>query len=266
MLELLSPHYKTRMGAQRREGELPVRLLVVGGAVKRSAPLKSSKPLERKTPLRTRTPFARTSSLERNTKPKAPKTKKCANRPCQERYTPDPKQPFKDWCSEDCGAELALKKLAKIKERQAKAERAETRKRKQESMSLQDRKELVQKLANRYAVLRDHAYGCISCDKGPNWQGVWHGSHFKSVGSNSALRYNLLNIHKACSQCNFFQCGNIANYETRLRQKIGDERVDWLKNHPRSREYTHEYLIRLAAILRRKIKRLERRISKLSNF
>lgn len=192
---------------------------------------------------------------------KGPRLRKCANKACRSPYQHDARQSFKNWCSDDCGTSLALEKLAKAKAAKAKAERAADRKRKQEGMSLADRKEAVQKLVNRYAVLRDHGYGCISCDKGPNWQGVWHGSHFKSVGSNSALRYNLLNVNKACSQCNFFQGGNIANYETRLREKIGDERVDWLKNHPRSREYTHDYLIRLAGILRKKIRRLSKRLS-----
>ncbi|MEX5385685.1 recombination protein NinG, partial [Cronobacter muytjensii] len=106
-----------------------------------------------------------------------------------------------------------------------------------------------------------HHYGCISCDKPAHWTGgKWHGSHFKSVGSNSALQFNLLNINKSCDQCNFFMAGNIGPYETRLRQKIGDEKVDWLKNHPRGREYTPEYLDRLARILRKKIRRTEKRL------
>ena len=154
-----------------------------------------------------------------------------------------------------------MEKIAKQRAAKAKVERAEYRKIKQKSKTPAQLAEPVRKLAQRYAVLRDHAYGCISCDKGPHWTGgVWHGSHYKSVGSSSALQFNLLNINKACDQCNFFLAGNIGPYETRLRQKIGDEKVDWLKNHARSREYTPEYLARLSAILRKKIKRQEARI------
>ena len=153
-----------------------------------------------------------------------------------------------------------MEKLAKQKAAKAKAERAADARKKREAKTPAQLAEPVRKLAQRYAVLRDHAYGCISCDKGPHWHGVWHGSHFKSVGSNSALQFNLLNINKACDQCNYFLSGNIGPYETRLRQKHGDEVVDWLKNHPRSREYTTEYLDRLAAILRKKIRRLEKRL------
>jgi hypothetical protein len=200
--------------------------------------------------------------MSRSPKPaKGPKPKKCANRACRAPYLPDPKQPWKNWCSDDCAVVIALDKLAKQKAAKAKAERAADRKRKEEGMPHKERLELVQKLANRIAVLRDWHDGCISCDKGASWQGgAWHGSHYKSVGSNSALRFNLLNIHKACSQCNWHRAGNIADYEPRLAMKIGAERLDWLKHHARSREYTTEYLMRYAAIARRWIKRREKRL------
>lgn len=208
-----------------------------------------------------RTPMVRKTPMPRTSKPATgkPKPKKCKLRTCRKPYTPDPKQPFKVWCSDDCGAAIALERLAKQKVAQGKRERAEHIKKKQAAKTPAQLAEPVRKLAQKYSVLRDRDYGCISCDKGPHWHGVWHGSHFKSVGSNSALQFNLCNINKACDQCNFFLAGNIGPYETRLRQKIGDDRVDWLKNHPRSREYTPEYLTRLASILRKKIKRLERK-------
>lgn len=208
-----------------------------------------------------RTPMRRTEFKAATPKPKAgPRAKKCANRACRAPYMPDPRTPFKNWCSDDCAHTIAMDKLAKQKLAKAKAERAEDKRRKQDGMKMSDRLELVQKLVNRAAVLRDNADGCISCDKGPWWNGgVWHGSHFKSVGSNSALRFNLLNIHKACSQCNWHMGGNIANYEPRLALKIGPERLEWLKNHPRGREYSVEYLTRLARVMRRLIKRYERR-------
>lgn len=210
--------------------------------------------------LQRKTPMVRTFFKPSAPKPvKGPKPKKCQNKECRKPYMPDPKQPFKVWCSPECGAAIALERLAKQKAAKAKAERAADKQAKKAHKTTAQLAEPVRKLAQRYAVLRDRDYGCISCDKGPHWHGVWHGSHFKSVGSNSALQFNLLNINKACDQCNFFLAGNIANYETRLRQKIGDEKVDWLKNHPRSREYSIDYLDRLAAILRKKIRRLEKR-------
>lgn len=190
---------------------------------------------------------------------KGPKPKKCANRACRAPFAPDPRAPFQTWCSGDCAVVIGMEKVAKQKAAKAKSERAELKRRKQDGMKMSDRLAAVQALANKVAVVRDAADGCISCDKGPYWNGTWHGSHFKSVGSNSALRFNLLNIHKACSQCNWHMGGNIANYEPRLALKIGADRLDWIKHHPRSREYTPEYLTRLAKVLRRLIKRYERR-------
>lgn len=201
-----------------------------------------------------RTPF------KREAKPApGPKQVACRNRACRKRFVPD--RPFIRHCSETCAYVLAMEAVAKRAAAKAKAERAADRKKLSGMKTLAERAEPVRKLAQRYAVLRDHDYGCISCDKGAHWTGgKWHGSHFKSVGSNSALQFNLWNINKACDQCNYFMAGNIGPYETRLRQKYGDERVDWLKNHPREREYTQDYLDRLTKILRKKIRRVENRL------
>lgn len=190
------------------------------------------------------------------------KPKKCRAPGCRKEYVPH--APFVTWCSPDCATVIALAKLAKMKAAQAKKaaaeKRVQSRQQKLATEKTSVKESRLQDVVNAIARVRDHEYGCISCDKPQYWAGgAWHGSHFKSVGSNSALRYNLLNIHKACDQCNYFQAGNIANYETRLRQKIGDERVDWLKNHPRSREYSRDWLDRAYVIASKYLKRLRRR-------
>lgn len=189
---------------------------------------------------------------------KGPKPSKCAVKSCRAEFVRP--QAFVKWCSPECGATLAMEKLAKQKAAKAKAERAEAKRRKEEGMPIRERMKATEKLVNRYVVLRDREYGCISCYMPSHYDGAWHASHFKSVGSNSALRFNLWNINKSCAQCNLFKSGNIAEYEVRLKLKIGAERVEWLKNHARSREYTAEYLKRLSAIMRKKIARLERRL------
>jgi len=223
-------------------------------------------PVKPGTALMKRTAFARGERTEARevtktiTKAARENKHKCAVRTCRAEFVRP--QPFVTWCSPECGTVLALAKLDKQREAKAKSQRAADRRQKEEGMAPKKRLSLVQDLANKYAVLRDHLDGCISCDKGPPWTGgAWHGSHFKSVGSNSALRFNLLNIHKACNECNWHKSGNIINYEPRLKIKIGADRVEWLRNQPRSRDFSTEYLIRLAAVLRKKIKRLERRIA-----
>lgn len=206
-----------------------------------------------------RTGFARKAPAAEKKPMKGSRTRKCAAKGCMARVVPG-EDARVTWCSDDCGVTVALQAGAARKAKVAQAERAKDKARKRELSTPAELAAPVRKLAQRYAVLRDRDYGCISCDKGPHWHGVWHGSHFKSVGSSSALQFNLWNINKACDQCNFFLAGNIGPYETRLRQKLGDDKVDWLKNHPRTREYTPEYLDRLARILRKRIRRLEKRL------
>lgn len=206
-----------------------------------------------------RTGFARKAPAAEKRPIKGPRTVKCKAKGCMARVVPG-EDARVTWCSDDCGVTVALQAGAARKAKALQAERAKDKQRKREATSPAKLADPVRKLAQRYAVLRDRDYGCISCDKGAHWHGVWHGSHYKSVGSSSALQFNLLNIHKACDQCNYFLAGNIAPYKVRLCQKIGADKVEWLDNHPRSREYTPEYLDRLARILRKKIRRLERRI------
>lgn len=209
--------------------------------------------------LKRSTPMGRGSISRAEPKPaKGPKPVRCAVKGCRAPFVPE--RAHIKFCSPDCGAVLGIQLAAAKKAKEAKAERAADRRRKEEGLPHKKHLERVQGLANRIAVLRDWHHGCISCDKGPNWDGTWHGSHYKSVGSNSALRFNLWNISKSCSQCNWFMGGNIANYEPRLSLKIGHGRMEWLKNHPRSREYSTEYLIRYATIARRWIKRKEKRL------
>ena len=87
----------------------------------------------------------------------------------------------------------------------------------------------TQSVVNALVRWRDRDDGCISCDKPSTWQGQWHASHFKSVGSSPALRFDLSNIHKSCSVCNNWLSGNIGAYRLRLIVKIGQEEVDRLE-------------------------------------
>jgi hypothetical protein len=109
---------------------------------------------------------------------------------------------------------------------------------------------------NQYVRLRDSRLGCVSCDKPSTWQGQWHCSHFRSVGAASAIRFNLWNMNKSCSVCNKWKSGNLSEYEPRLRVKIGDEKVDWLRTQNQVVTYSIEYLQRLIKVFRKKIKRL----------
>ena len=106
----------------------------------------------------------------------------------------------------------------------------------------------AQEKVNLYVRLRDAKEGCISCEKPASWDGQWHASHYRSVGAASAVRFNLWNIHKACSVCNHHKSGNIAEYTPRIISKIGQEKVDWLNSQNDVVKYTREYLIRIKKV------------------
>jgi 5-methylcytosine-specific restriction endonuclease McrA len=157
-------------------------------------------------------------------------------------------------CNPDCALILARK------QREAK-EKKEFARRKEEAKPLRHHLKEAEKAINLYVRLRDRHLGCISCNKPAHWDGQWHASHFKSVGSNSVLRYHLWNIHKACSECNLFMSGNIAEYERRLVLKIGADRVEWLKRQNGVKRYQPEYLIRLKKVFNKKSKRLLKKVA-----
>lgn len=103
----------------------------------------------------------------------------------------------------------------------------------------------TQKAINALVRYRDRNDGCISCNKPSTWQGQWHASHYKSVGSSPALRFDLTNIHKACSICNNWKSGNIGEYRPRLLQKIGFDELARLEGPQPSKKYEISDLVDL---------------------
>ena len=183
---------------------------------------------------------------------------------CRIRFVPS--RPMQVCCSLDCAVDYGRKLTAIKAAKKALAERmAAQESRKTIRLKLESLKPLSQLAkdaeywVNRYVRLRDFDKGCISCDRPATWNGQWHASHFKSVGANSALRFHLWNIHRACSICNNHLSGNIGEYARRLPERIGQQRFDYIQSHPRERKYTREYLVRLKAVAMRACKRLEKR-------
>ena len=163
-----------------------------------------------------------------------------------------PARPLQRVCSPICASRLV--KEAKKQERET------VKVRKEAIKSRADFAREAQSVVNKYVRLRDAHLGCVSCDKPANWQGQWHGSHFRSVGAATSVRFNLWNIHKACSVCNNWKSGNLSEYEPRLREKIGDAKVDWLRTQNQLVRYDVPYLERLKKIFTKKVRRLERKL------
>ncbi len=174
-------------------------------------------------------------------------------------------QPGRVCNDHECQAKFAIESIEKQRKQRAKAERI---------ADVADRKTVKAKLArlrpgylegkaqdaiNAYVRIRDHEQGCISCDKPASWDGQWHAGHLIPRGRSSFLRFDLRNINKQCSVCNRHEGGMVAEHERGIVGRYGQERLDFLKSAPRSRRYDDEYLIRLAAVFRRKTRILKKR-------
>jgi hypothetical protein len=151
------------------------------------------------------------------------------------------------------------KKRLELQRRQAAEQKRALRKRKEALKTPTELEQECRRIVQKIARIRDRHDGCISCDKGPNWQGQWHGSHFRSVGACSALALNLWNIHKACSVCNNHKSGNLEGYRPRIIAKLGQERVDWMLAQNQIVRRSREYLERFKKVMGKRLRRMEKR-------
>ncbi len=111
---------------------------------------------------------------------------------------------------------------------------------------------LAQTVFNKYIRLRD-GKTCISCGySGDNRQ--IHAGHYMSQGGNSALRFNELNCHSQCVQCNTFKSGNLANYRIALIDKIGIDEVVNLETTKNTKLWTVDELKDIIKTYKEKIK------------
>lgn len=117
-----------------------------------------------------------------------------------------------------------------------------------------------EKVVNEYVRLRDKGLPCISCDWPDDGTNARHASHFRSVGACSSMRFNTLNIHASCAQCNSMKSGNISQYRPRLIEKIGEAKVDWIERQPIQYRFEKDYLIKLEATFKKLVKRQKKRI------
>lgn len=181
--------------------------------------------------------------------------KKC--RVCREAYTPS--KALQVVCSPSCALLHAKQKREKERKALAKIERKAIREVKERVKPRSEYMKEAQAAINRYVRLRDAHLGCVSCDRPSTWQGQWHASHYRSRGAAPHLRFNLHNIHKACSICNNHLSGNIMGYRPELVRRIGAQGVEALEASQVRADFTIDYLKRLKRVFAEKARRLELR-------
>lgn len=155
------------------------------------------------------------------------------------------KLPVGWFCSQDHIMQYAINKSAKtIKTK----ERTQYREAKEKLKTRSDWLKEAQTAFNSYIRARDYGKECISCGKQDDGTHQRHASHFRSVGSASHLRFNLLNVHASCAQCNGVKSGNIMEYVKRLPNKIGKDKTEWLMYANFEARYSIEYAKRIKKI------------------
>ena len=175
-------------------------------------------------------------------KPKQKKCKECLN-------TFSPMSSFQKCCGVDCaiayGTKEVKKKVTKEK-RKAKKELNEN----DRTVLLK----LAQTVFNKFIRERD-GKTCISCPfKGEGRQ--IHAGHYMSQGGNSALRFDELNCHSQCVQCNNYKSGNLANYRINLIEKIGLDEVIRLETTKNTKLWTVDELQEIIKTYKQKIKQI----------
>lgn len=180
--------------------------------------------------------------------PRGARMRKCSIKECRAPFAP------MSMTHKVCGPACALiYAKAQSKLREDKADRARKVAMKSRAQWLKE----AQTAVNALVRARDSGDGCISCERPATWPGQWHASHFKSVGSSSALRFDLANIHKACSICNNHLSGNIAAYAPRLVDKIGAAEFDRLNGPQEIVKHSIEDAQRIKAWATAQLKQLK---------
>ena len=185
---------------------------------------------------------------------KQPKPKKCRVKTCRTSFIP--RQSFQTWCSPDCAVVIARGKQEKARKSLAQIERREIKVRKEKLKSRAEHLKDTQIAFNAWVRARDAELPCISC--GRHHQGKYDAGHYRTVGSNPALRFEPLNCHRQCSPCNTQLSGNIVNYRIELVKRIGAEAVEWLEGPHEAKKYTVEELKAMTAEYRAKTRELKK--------
>lgn len=154
-------------------------------------------------------------------------------------------------CSPKCGMKLLAQK--------AKAERAQTKARKEAIKTRKDWIKDAQREFNKFIRLRDHGRACICCGQplgASEVGGKYDCGHYRSVGSAPHLRFDERNAHGQNKQCNRYGAGRAVDYRRGLIARLGAEAVDALEADQATRKYTVADLKAIIAKYRQMAKEL----------
>ncbi|OTA14220.1 protein ninG [Xenorhabdus beddingii] len=156
-----------------------------------------------------------------------------------------PKYDNVEWCSPEHGAELAIRKRNKDRE---KAEQKLQQERRRKEIANRDKLKArrlavkprsywiqqAQKAVNAYIRERDRDLPCVSC--GTFTSAQWDAGHYRTTAAAPQLRFDERNIQRQCVVCNQHKSGNLVPYRVELIRRIGLAEVEAIEsNHDRYR-------------------------------
>jgi hypothetical protein len=151
-------------------------------------------------------------------------------------------------CSYTCALSYSRGKIAKVV-------KAENKVKKEKMKTKSEHLKELQTIFNKYIRTRDLLLPCVSC--GDTINSTAHASHFFSVGSHPALRFNEFNVHGSCEQCNVFLHGNLIEYSIRLPWRIGiDNYNELIESRGIKKQYSIPEIDELKTVYKQKIKDL----------
>lgn len=157
-------------------------------------------------------------------------------------------------------AEIAAREQRKREREQS----ADLRQRREALKTRSDWNKEAQAAFNKYIRMRDMYQECISHPgkliSNSNYitGSAVDASHYRSRGAASHLRFNVFNVHAACTRCNRQLSGNAVEYRIRLIERIGLERVERLEADNEPRKFDIDYLKRVKSIFTRRARHYEK--------
>jgi hypothetical protein len=176
----------------------------------------------------------------------AAKPKPCKQ--CGSSFTPSIYRLGASVCSPMCAKKLVTANK--------KAEREQTKERKEAVKTVTELKAEAQKEVNAYVRARDHGKPCISCGK--PWQETFQAGHYRSRGAAGHLALDVRNIHGQCVQCNLHRHGNAIDFRLGLIGRYGISHVEVLEADNEPIKLDRDTLRQIKTIYRAKTRQLKK--------
>lgn len=152
--------------------------------------------------------------------------------------------------------------IAVARQDETRAQRRETKERKEKLKTKGDHTREAQAAFNAFIRERDRGKPCICCGRFSTEKDLitgseWDAGHYRSTGAAPHLRFNEDNCHRQLVYCNRYLSGNAADYRIGLVNRIGQKRVEALECDQSTKRWSIDELKEIKRHYRQKTKELK---------